>query len=116
DFSKIEAGKLEFDEHEFDLRSAVEAVRSLLALKAEQQGLVLRCRIDDDVPRRVLGDDGRLRQVLVNLVNNAVKFTEKGGVDVHVSREDEDADTVRLRFTVRDTGIGIPKAHLDRLF
>ncbi|HEX7071193.1 MAG TPA: ATP-binding protein, partial [Rhodothermales bacterium] len=116
DFSKIEAGKLEFDEHEFDLRSAVEAVRSLLALKAEQKGLVLRCRIDDDVPRRVLGDDGRLRQVLVNLMNNAVKFTEKGSVEVHVGREVSEPNEVRLRFTVKDTGIGIPQAHLDRLF
>ena len=124
DFSKIEAGKLELAERNFDLPPAVEEVVAILAQKAAAKGVELACRIEPSVPSRVRGDDDRLRQVLMNIVNNAVKFTAKGDVVVRVSRDDatgtSDGDArdavATLRFTVTDTGPGIPPERLDRLF
>jgi signal transduction histidine kinase/CheY-like chemotaxis protein/HPt (histidine-containing phosphotransfer) domain-containing protein len=108
DFSKIEAGRLELELLPFRLRESVHRALKPLGVKAEEKGLELLYRIDPDVPDRLLGDPGRLRQVLVNLVGNAVKFTHSGEVEVTVSRAPSRSDGLRLRFSVRDTGIGIP--------
>ncbi|HXF49700.1 MAG TPA: response regulator [Verrucomicrobiae bacterium] len=114
DFSKIEAGKLSIESIEFDLRSVVEDTASLLAPKAEQKGLELACLVEFGVPLALKGDPTRLRQVLINLTGNAVKFTEKGEVVIRASLLAEDDKTARIRFSVKDTGIGIPaeKHHL----
>ncbi|MEJ5365574.1 MAG: response regulator [Desulfosoma sp.] len=119
DLSKIEAGKMELEHVDFDLRSAVESVVETLAVKAHEKGLELACLADRDVPRYVRGDPVRLRQILMNLVGNAIKFTERGEVVVRVSRSDTPAvpaGKVGLRFAVRDTGIGIPKDRIDSVF
>jgi len=116
DFAKIEAGKLELEVLDFDLRALLDDFTAMMALRAEQKGLELICAADPEVPTLLRGDPGRLRQVLVNLVGNAVKFTERGEVAVRVTLEDEAADRVRLHFSVRDTGIGIPADRVDSLF
>ena len=115
DFSKIEAGKLHFEQLAFDLRMAVEDTIELLAEQAQSKGLELIALVDAAVPTGVLGDPGRLRQILVNLVGNAIKFTSAGEVFLHVTRETQDGVDL-LRFTVKDTGIGIPETVQGRLF
>jgi two-component system CheB/CheR fusion protein len=109
DFSKIEAGKMEFDREPFDLAECVREAVLTVEAHARQQALDLRVRIAGEVPRHVLGDEGRLRQILVNLLGNAVKFTERGSVTLGVQKETPDAEPGRLHFLVRDTGIGIPE-------
>jgi two-component system sensor histidine kinase/response regulator len=116
DFSKLEAGKQEVEVIDFDLRMAVEGVVDLLAPRAREQGLDLVCAIQADAPCLLRGDPGHLRQVLTNLVGNAVKFTRRGEVVVRAAVEEETQDRVRLRFSVTDTGIGIPRDRMDRLF
>jgi signal transduction histidine kinase/DNA-binding response OmpR family regulator/putative methionine-R-sulfoxide reductase with GAF domain len=116
DFSKIEAGRLELESIEFDLATTVEESLDLLAERAQSQGLELACAIQPDVPAVVRGDPGRLRQVLVNLVANALKFTHEGGVSVRVRCEPSDDSAVRLRVEVADTGIGIAEEGRARLF
>ena len=120
DFSKIEAGKMELDSADFDVRELTEEVAEMLAPRAHGKGLELACQIDNDVPAVVLGDAGRLRQVLTNLVGNAVKFTERGEVVITVKRAAEDKTgagaSCVLRFAVRDTGIGITREARGRLF
>ena len=113
DFSKVESGKLELDDIAFDLQDLIGETMKSLALKAHQKRLELVCRIGEEIPRRVLGDPGRLRQILLNLVGNAIKFTDKGEVLLEVQAAVLD-DQPELRFTVIDTGIGIPaeKQHL----
>ena len=108
DFSKIEARQLSLERVAFDVRDTVEEAVRLLAPRAHEKGLELACRIEPDVPGMVLGDAGRLRQVLVNLVGNAIKFTERGEVVVTVEVQDAPAGDASLHFTVADTGIGIP--------
>ena len=116
DFSKIEAGKLAFEELDFDLHEAVHGSLEMLAQRAESKGLELACLLESNVPVYLRGDPGRLRQVLINFVGNAIKFTERGEVVVKVSVESEtDADAL-LRFEVRDSGIGIPMEAQARLF
>jgi two-component system sensor histidine kinase/response regulator len=107
DFSKIEAGKLELDTTEFNLRDSLEPTFRALTLRAQEKKLELICRIDPDVPNILTGDSGRLRQVLINLVGNAVKFTEQGEVTLRVELESSEEEWVWLRFHVADTGIGI---------
>jgi PAS domain S-box-containing protein len=109
DVSKIEARRLTLANAPFRFRDTVEDAVKLLAPRADQKGLDLSCRIAPDVPDGLVGDPGRLRQVILNLVGNAIKFTEKGEVAVDVSTAERGSDNVRLRFTVRDTGIGIPE-------
>ena len=112
DFSKIEASKLELEVADFDLRKVVEDVSDLLAVKAQEKHLEVLCFIEPDVPTRLQGDPNRLRQILVNLMGNAVKFTAEGSVSLSVSRQSGGEDL--LRFEICDTGPGIPdnKKHL----
>ncbi|OWW23100.1 signaling protein [Noviherbaspirillum denitrificans] len=114
DFSKMEAGKLELEEIEFDLRKLVEEVIELLAKQAQQKGLEIGYLIAPDVPGRIRGDSLRLRQVLLNLIGNAVKFTEKGEVAVRISVDG--AAEFGLRFTVSDTGIGMSQEAVKHIF
>ncbi len=116
DFSKIEAGKLELDAAPFDLRESLGDALKMLALRAHQKGLELNCRIDPDAPRVVAGDEGRLRQVVLNLAGNAIKFTERGEVTVSVAVESRADDAVLLHFSVSDTGVGVPADKLDLIF
>ncbi|HEY1215349.1 MAG TPA: PAS domain S-box protein [Bryobacteraceae bacterium] len=108
DFSKIEAGKLEFEVIEFDLEQTVDEMLKVLGIRARAKNLELACDLDPAVPSRLLGDPGRLRQILINLTGNAIKFTERGGVVVRVERWSESIEDVELHFSVQDTGIGIP--------
>jgi CheY-like chemotaxis protein len=108
DYSKIEAGKLDFDLIEFRLRDLLGDMLKTLALKAHRKGLELTCDIAADVPEWVIGDPGRLRQILVNLVGNAIKFTQQGEVVVRVALQSQTTDHCHLEFAVVDTGIGIP--------
>jgi PAS domain S-box-containing protein len=123
DFSKIEAGKLELERGDFKLRDMLEVTVGMLRAKADEKGLAFKCVTDPDVPDRFSGDAARLRQVLVNLVGNAIKFTERGEVAVRVATAGGACRTGRpdeavacLRFSVTDTGIGIPTDKLGRLF
>jgi PAS domain S-box-containing protein len=118
DFAKIEAGKLELDPADFSLRAAVGDTLRALAVRAHKQGLELIYDVQRDVPDALVGDAGRLRQVLINLVGNALKFTERGEVVVRVEIAGEPAPEgeVSLRFSVRDTGIGIPQDKQKRIF
>jgi len=116
DFSKIEAGKFELDDSPFDLEEVTEEAVELLADRAHAKGLELICQVPPDLPRAYRGDGMRLRQVLVNLVSNAVKFTERGQVVVRVSRQPDMGNRVQLRFEVQDTGIGIQPENHDLVF
>jgi CheY-like chemotaxis protein/HPt (histidine-containing phosphotransfer) domain-containing protein len=116
DFSKIEAGKLELERHPFDLRASLEEVLELFAVAAGERGLDLTYAIAQEVPAVLLSDVTRLRQILVNLVGNAVKFTTIGGVHVAVEAESHADDEWEIAFAVSDTGIGIPADRVDRLF
>jgi two-component system sensor histidine kinase/response regulator len=116
DFSKIEAGKLELEAVDFDLNGVVEDATLLLAPGAAAKGLEISCLVDADVFRSVRGDPGRIRQILINLVGNAIKFTEAGEVIVHATRESGPDTDVSVRFSVTDTGIGIPADQMSRLF
>jgi two-component system, sensor histidine kinase and response regulator len=117
DFSKVEAGKLQFDCIGFELRPTLEGALDLLAEKAADRKIELALLIDHDVPDNLMGDPGRLRQIVLNLLGNAVKFTDAGEVVIHVSRATSSrADVAALRFAVIDTGIGIPPAVQSRLF
>ena len=116
DYSKIEAGKLELEKEPVDLRGCVEGALEIVAPRAWEKKIELGCLIDEDVPAGIVGDAARLRQVLLNLVSNAVKFTEDGEVVVHVEAEPTGASSYRLEFAVRDTGVGIPEDRMDRLF
>ena len=117
DFSKIESGKLELEMEDFDLRRCIEDVLDIFGAKAAETGLNLVYQIQENVPLQIVGDHLRLRQILTNLVGNAMKFTERGEVCVFVHLEKNRSDgQVELRFDIRDTGIGIPEGKLDRLF
>jgi two-component system sensor histidine kinase/response regulator len=116
DFSKIEAGKLTFEALDFDLVETIEATLDTLAQRASDKGIELACDIPATVPTRVHGDSGRLRQILINLVGNAIKFTEKGEVVLRVSKESETKTHTVVRFNVQDTGIGISLEAQAQLF
>ncbi len=116
DFSKITAGKMEIDAIDFDLRSLVQETGDLMQVKIREKGLSFISEIDPGIPAKLKGDPGRLRQILVNFMGNAIKFTEKGQVAVHVSLYRKTDKEVTLRFSVKDTGIGIHEELKGRLF
>ncbi|MFU8856109.1 MAG: MASE3 domain-containing protein [Deferrisomatales bacterium] len=116
DISKMEAGRLEIAEEPFDLRVTLEKALQSLALQAHHKGIELLWSLPPDVPTALVGDSGRLRQVLVNLVGNAIKFTDRGEVEVRVGAAEISEDFCRLAIRVRDTGIGIPEDKRDLLF
>jgi signal transduction histidine kinase/DNA-binding response OmpR family regulator len=116
DFSKIEARKLDLEIIEFDPHSMLEEVADLLAFRAHEKHLELTCVGDPTIPAILCGDPGRLRQILINLAGNAIKFTAQGEVAIHVGIASEAGDRIKLRFEVRDTGIGIPADKVGALF
>src|SRR3954451_17854132 len=116
DVSRIESGRLELEQISFSISELVEAVRSMLAPQAVERGLTLAFELDESVPPSLKGDPTRLRQVLIKLVGNGLKFTSRGGVSVSVSHCPEPDGRIRLRFEVRDTGIGIPQEKLAEMF
>ena len=116
DFSKIEARKLTLEENDFDLGTVLESAAAMLAIKAFEKGLELTCELEPGTPRLLRGDPGRVRQVLVNLLGNAVKFTPQGEVAIKVRLESEDERMATLRFTVSDTGIGFRQDRAAVLF
>ncbi|MCB9541343.1 MAG: response regulator [Myxococcales bacterium] len=116
DFSKIDAGRVELEAAPFEPRLCVEEALDLLAPRAAEKRLELLYAMDDSVPDLVVGDITRLRQILVNLISNAVKFTERGEIDVVVELVEQAEERLRLRFSVRDTGIGIPADERENLF
>jgi len=116
DYSKIEAGKLEIDVIDFNLGDSLGDTMKTLSLRAHQKGLELAFEINPDVPDALVGDPGRLRQIIVNLIGNAIKFTEQGEVVLHVEAESRTRDEIRLHFTVADTGIGIPAEKQSSIF
>ncbi len=116
DFSKIEAGKLDMEEIEFNLRTTIEEMGDMMAFKAHNKGVEYIQLIEPGIPQFLVGDPGRLRQILINLVNNAVKFTSKGQISVQIFPEREQEKRINLRFEVKDTGLGIPKNKQEELF
>ena len=116
DFSKIEAGKIDLDAADFNLRDSLEATLKTLALRADQKGLELLCELAPEVPELVRGDIGRLRQIVLNLIGNAIKFTEEGEVALKVRVESKNAKNIVLQFTVADTGIGVPEDKREAIF
>jgi signal transduction histidine kinase/ligand-binding sensor domain-containing protein/DNA-binding response OmpR family regulator len=116
DFSKIEAGKLDLERIDMDLRGTVDDVAHLLAIQAEAKGLELIVNIDPLLPDWVVGDPGRVRQIILNLGNNAIKFTPTGEVSIDIRQTTSDAGSVSIRCEVRDTGIGIPASRIESLF
>ncbi len=116
DFSKIEAGKFELESLEFDLRSSIEPSLKTLAHRAHQNGLELNCSIEPEIPAVLIGDPSRLRQVLVNLIGNSLKFTQQGEINLRVQREAGNDEIHQLHFSVEDTGIGIPLDKQQSIF
>jgi signal transduction histidine kinase/DNA-binding response OmpR family regulator len=116
DFSKIESGKLYLESIDFKLRSCVEAILKPLALQVHQKGLELTCSIEPDVPEALVGDPGRLRQILLNLLGNALKFTSRGEINLRVQQDSNNDESVLLHFSVEDTGIGIPVEKQSQIF
>ena len=116
DFSKVEAGHLELELIDFDLRTTLDEVIDLMIFHARKKGLELEHRVEPEVPNRLNGDPGRLRQILLNLVSNAIKFTHEGKVSIHCSLEESGPDFCRIHLSVSDTGIGIPESAFARLF
>ena len=116
DFSKIEAGKIDLEEVDFNLRDCLESTLKTVALRADEKRLELLCEVAPEVPEVVRGDSTRLRQVVINLVGNAIKFTERGEVALKVQVEAQEGQERLLRFTVADTGIGIPEEKRELIF
>jgi signal transduction histidine kinase/CheY-like chemotaxis protein len=116
DFSKIEAGKIDLEAIDFNLRDCLETSLKTLAIRADEKGLELLCEVAPEVPDVVRGDSGRLRQVIINLAGNAIKFTDRGEVALKVEVEAANEHDRMLRFTVADTGVGIPREKLQLIF
>jgi two-component system sensor histidine kinase/response regulator len=116
DMSKIEAGRAEMNPRPFDLHEMLSGLDGMFSLKAKEKGLTLIFDVSPDVPRYVVSDEGKLRQVIVNLVGNAVKFTEKGGATLRVRSHPESGGDLRLLFEVEDTGVGIAADEIETLF
>jgi signal transduction histidine kinase/FixJ family two-component response regulator len=116
DLAKIEAGKLELERLPFDLSELIDNVAAMFTIPAREKGVVVAGRIDSRIPIKIMGDSNRLRQILINLVGNAMKFTEQGVIDIEVSYERTEAGRIISCFSVRDTGIGIPPDRVEAIF
>jgi signal transduction histidine kinase/CheY-like chemotaxis protein len=116
DLSKVEAGHIELESIEFDLGDLIEKAIEILAMRANEKGLELACHLSPDVPCSLIGDPNRLHQILVNLIGNAIKFTEKGSVTLEVTNDQAQGWPRAIRFSVTDTGIGIPQDKLSTIF
>lgn len=116
DLAKLEAGKMELEKVPFPLHIAVQNIHTILSLKAEEKKIDIRMEIGEDVPEYVIGDETRISQVLMNLAGNAIKFTEKGGVTISLNVEKTSGNRKSIKFSVKDTGIGIPADRLDKIF
>ncbi|TYT73789.1 PAS domain S-box protein [Desulfobotulus mexicanus] len=116
DLSKIEAGRMEMEIHDFSLDVLIENFMATMAPQARAKGLNFNCSKESDIPSRLAGDEGRIRQILNNLVGNAIKFTDKGSVSISISKDQQDAYGIILYFTIEDTGIGIPEHKQPLLF
>jgi signal transduction histidine kinase/CheY-like chemotaxis protein len=116
DLSKVESDKFELDLHNFNLQTAMYDIVEMLAVKASKKNLEFNFKIDDGVPCSVNGDSGRIRQVVTNLAHNAIKFTETGKIDFDIKIDDESENSVKLKFEIKDTGVGIPVEHIGDLF
>lgn len=116
DFSKIEAGKMELELLDFDLRSSLDEIVSIPAIIAAEKGLEILFDINQEIPSQLKGDPGRLRQIILNLTNNAIKFTKKGEILLKVRMLEETKNDVKLKFSIKDTGIGIPQKDIAKLF
>ena len=116
DLAKIEAGKLELERLPFELVEVIDNVAAMFKIPAREKGVTVTCKIDSRIPKRIMGDSNRLRQVLVNLAGNAMKFTEQGGIDIRVDYEREAAGQIVGRFSVHDSGIGIPADRVEAIF
>ena len=116
DFSKIESGKIEFEEVNFDLENKIHEIRKTFIFKAEEKNIGLKFRLSDRVPKFLIGDPFRLNQILLNLLSNSVKFTKEGTVSLFIDLIEESKESVKLKFDVIDTGIGIPKDKLASVF
>jgi two-component system, sensor histidine kinase and response regulator len=116
DFSKVEAGKMELEKLSFDLQTTIETITRTMAAKARAKGLELFCRLQSELPTVVVGDPARLRQVIINLLANAIKFTERGEVGLTVEVDHQGEDGLGLHFMVADTGVGIPQDKLETIF
>ena len=116
DFSKIEAAKIDLESTDFNLRDALESMLKTVALRADNKGLELLCEVAEEVPAVICGDATRLRQVVINLVGNATKFTEHSEVSVRVETETRELNECMLRFTVMDSGIGTPEEKQELIF
>lgn len=116
DLSKVEANKIELETTDFDLQAMISDIINLLSLSAREKGIKLISSIDSDIPTALKGDAGRLRQIISNLVGNAIKFTPKGSITLHIQKDSEDVDSVTLRFLVHDNGIGVATDKLEEIF
>ena len=116
DLAKIESGKMDLEEVPFGLTNSIHNVHTILGLKASEKGIKMIADVHPDVPHYVLGDETRITQVMMNLAGNAIKFTEKGSVTIHVGVEYREANEYALKFSIRDTGIGIPADKIDKIF
>jgi signal transduction histidine kinase/DNA-binding response OmpR family regulator len=116
DFSKIEAGKLDMESIPFELRESLGEAMKALSYRAHQRGLELIYEVQPDVPETLVGDPGRIRQIIINLVGNSIKFTERGEIFVSVEKESGTFDSVRLHFAIKDTGVGIPADKQSKIF
>ncbi len=116
DYSKIEAGKLELESKAFDLQKVMKTIKDMFLNMVTKKGIKLHFLVDDDVPNVLIGDSLRIKQILINLINNAFKFTDKGYIEVSVKCDEMGVDGLRLKISVKDTGVGIPRDKLSNLF
>jgi len=116
DFSRLEAGKIVFENIPFNLRDIVQTTMLMMELRSNQKGIDLKYSIDKNIPEMLIGDSVRLNQILLNLVSNAIKFTEKGGINISITCADSSKDNIVLDFGVKDTGIGIPLDKQEKIF
>lgn len=116
DLSKVEAGKMELVEDDYYVQDMVQETVNLIRMPAEKKGLQIKVNVDEDIPHKLYGDEGRIRQILINILNNAIKFTRDGYVSLDVSAKYTDDKNINLQFVICDTGIGIKKENLDAIF